>query len=64
VARLGHAETVDRIVVATTTEADDDRIEAEARIHGAVYLQKPLVNPTLVETVARLIAERSAAGAT
>jgi len=42
----------------------DDVIEAEARIHGAVYLQKPLVNPTLVETVARLIAERSAAGAT
>ena len=41
----------------------DDVIEAEARQHGAVYLHKPLVNPTLVETVARLLAEKSA-GAT
>jgi DNA-binding NtrC family response regulator len=40
----------------------DEVLEAEARQHGAVYLQKPLVTSALVETVARLIAERSAAG--
>ena len=41
----------------------DEVLEAEARQHGAVFLQKPLVTPALVETVARLIAgEVPAAG--
>ena len=37
----------------------DEVLEAEARQHGAVYLQKPLASPALVQTVARLIAEKS-----
>jgi DNA-binding NtrC family response regulator len=40
----------------------DEVIEAEARQHGAAYLQKPLASPALVETVARLIAEKSVGG--
>jgi DNA-binding response OmpR family regulator len=40
----------------------DEVLEAEARQHGAVYLQKPLASPALVETVARLIAEKSVGG--
>lgn len=39
----------------------DELLEAEARQHGAVYLQKPLASPALVETVARLIAEKKSA---
>ncbi len=38
----------------------DEVLEAEARHHGAVYLQKPLASPALLETIARLIAEKSA----
>ncbi len=37
----------------------DEVLEAEARQHGAVYLQKPLPSLALLETVARLIAEKS-----
>jgi len=40
----------------------DEVLEAEARLHGAVYLQKPVASPALVETVARLIAEKSVSG--
>jgi DNA-binding NtrC family response regulator len=40
----------------------DEVLEAEARQHGAVYLQKPLPSLALVETVARLIAEKSVGG--
>jgi FixJ family two-component response regulator len=40
----------------------DGVLEAEARQHGAAYLQKPLISPTLVETVGRLIAEKSGSG--
>jgi DNA-binding NtrC family response regulator len=42
----------------------DEVLEAEARQHGAVYFQKPLASPALLETVARLIAEKSAQGST
>lgn len=37
----------------------DPVLEAEARQHGAAYLSKPIAGPTLIETVAQVLAARA-----
>ena len=67
--RLGKYNGLQLVVLRPPTTAAivisghwDEVLEAEARLHGAAYLQKPLALQTLVGTISRLLEAKAGGG--